>query len=352
VILPRYLYRQAFTMAALTLVVLLAVVVSLFLAELLSQAAQGQVLGRSVWLLLVLRLPEAVLMVAPLALLVGVLLALGQASEASEVTVARASGVSYGACFRPLVGLALGWSLMVFGISGWVSPWAIQKTDRLMAQGAQQALMASLQPGQFRRFDQGRITVYVASANPSTGQLADVFLQHTQPDVEEVVSAPDGRLWQDETDQSRYLSLQKGHQIRRSGNGESMRLSFEENDVRLPAPGAQGVGSSEMALSFAALTPASTPLERREWHWRLASPMATLLLGLLAIPLSWRAPRSGRFGSVVVAMVVYLFYSNWVHLGLVWMEDANSLTGLGLWPIHATLAGLVAVLWVWRWLKW
>lgn len=351
-ILPRYLYRQALTTSAMTLVVLMGVVSALFLAELLSQAAQGQLPGFGVLALLVLKLPEAILMVAPLALLVGVLFALGQAHESGEITIARASGVSYWVCFRPLMGLALAWSVGVLVMAGWVLPWTVQQTGEVMADVAQQALVASLQPGQFDRFDQGRVTLYVAGIDSQDGQLRDVFLQHSGHETEEMVSAPTGRLWQDPADQSRYLSLSQGHQIRRDSDGGLMQLSFAQNDVRLPPPAGDGVGLPEMALSLPALTPPADSAERREWHWRLASPIGTLLLGILAIPLAWRTPRGGPYGSVVVAVVVYLVYSNWVHVGLVWMEGADALTGPGLWPIHGALAILVAGFWTWRWRQW
>ncbi len=351
-ILPRYLYRQALITSAMTLVVLLGVVSALFLAELLAQAAQGQLPGFGVLALLILKLPEAILMVAPLALLVGVLFALGQAHESGEVTIARASGVSYWACFKSLMGLAFGWSVAVLVVAGWVLPWTVQQSAEVIADASQQALVGSLQPGQFERFDQGRVTLYVSNVEVQGGQLSDVFLQHSSGEVEEVVSAPSGRLWQDPADQSRYLSLSQGHQIRRDADGGWMQLSFAQNDVRLPPPAGDGVGLPEMALSLPALTPPSDTAERREWHWRLASPIGTLLLGILAIPLAWRSPRGGRYGSVVVAVLVYLIYSNWVHVGLVWMEGADALTGPGLWPIHAALAGLVVGLWTWRWRQW
>ena len=351
-ILPRYLYRQALGTSLMTLLVLMGVVSALFLAELLSQAAQGQLPGMGVLALLLLKIPEAVLMVAPLALLIGVLFALGQAHESGEVTIARASGVSYWACFRPLTLLSVVWSLLVLVVAGWVLPWTVQQTGEVMADASQQALVASLQPGQFDRFDQGRVTLYVAGVDTQAGQLQDVFLQHSGAEIEEVVTAPTGRLWQDPEDQSRYLSLNEGHQIRRGADGDLMQLKFVRNDVRLPPPAGDGVGLPEMALSLPELTPPLDSAERREWHWRLASPIGTLLLGILAIPLAWRRPRGGRYGSVVLAVLVYLIYSNWVHVGLVWMEGAEALSGPGLWPIHGALALLVIGLWTWRWRQW
>ena len=351
-ILPRYLHRQASVSAVLTLVVLLGVVSALFLAELLSQAAQGLIPGSQLFWLLLLRLPEAILMVAPLALLMGVLFALGQASESGEVTIARASGVSFWTCFRPMVGLALVWAVATLVVAGWLSPWAVNKTEEVVASGAEQALLASIQAGQFDRFKHGQLTVYVASVDPQSGDLSEVFLQHQGLGFQDVVSAPTGQIWQDPEDQSRYLSLADGHQIRSSEGGDWTRLSFKQNDVRLPV-GREGDASGfEMGLTMPALWPLTEVSLWREWHWRLASPIGTFLMGLLAIPLAWRGPRQGRFGALVVAMVAYLVYSNSIHLGLVWMEESVRIEGWGLWPFHAVLLGVVSALWMWRWTKW
>ena len=350
-ILSRYLNRQAWVTSLMTLAVLLAVVSALFLAELLSQAAQGQLPAVAVLGLLVLRLPEAMLMVAPLALLVGVLFALGQAHESGEITIARASGMGFGDCFKPLLGLACVWAGVVLVVSGWVLPWTIAQTDRVLEQSAGEMLASSLQPGQFDRLNQGRMTVYVARVDDNASSLSDVFVQHSASGVEEMIAAPKGQLRLDPIDGRRYLSLSNGHQLRQDGDGW-MRLEFANNDIRLPPPTARPNQNPEMMAPLPELLSPTNAVEQREWHWRLASPVGTLLLGLLAIPLAWRVPRAGRFGSVVVALMVYLIYSNGVHVGLVWMEQSNQVRGLGLWPIHGALAMAVLALGAWRWRQW
>jgi lipopolysaccharide export system permease protein len=67
------------------------------------------------------------------------------------------------------------------------------------------------------------------------------------------------------------------------------------------------------------------------------------MLALLAVPLSQRLPRQGRFGSLVLALVIYLFYSNAIHAGLILMEQRGVSSGPGLWPVHLLLA-VIAVL--------
>src|SRR5690625_7616317 len=89
-------------------------------------------------------------------------------------------------------------------------------------------------------------------------------------------------------------------------------MRFGRNELRLPAPEDIRV-AEESRQRLTELWPADNPAQRREQHWRLAPPLASLLLGLIALPLSSRRPRQGRHGSVIAALVLYLVYSNIVH---------------------------------------
>ena len=347
-ILHRYLLREGLLGSVMTLLVLLGVVSALFLAELLAEAAQGQLPAASVLLLLLLRLPEAVMMVAPLALLTGLLLALGRFHEQSEITVIRAVGMGFGACFRPLFWLIGAWALALLLVSGWLAPLAVERTGHLMAEAARQAIVGGLEPGRFQRFDRGGLTVYVGAVDGSDGSLQNILIQHDDPDQPEVLSAATGRIWLDAADGSRYLSLLSGYQVQHGpdpASGPVREMRFERNDIRLPPPDVGGLGQPEMAAPLPVLWPPESPAERREWQWRLAPPLAVLVLGVLAIPLAYRSPRQGRWGSVVLALGLYLIYSNAIQAGLVMMEQRASPSGPGLWPVHAVLVFAAAWLW-------
>lgn len=354
-ILHRYLLREAFVASLMTLVVLLGVISALFLAELLAEAAQGQLPGRGVLMLLMLRLPEAIMMIGPLALMTGMLLALGRAHEQSEMTVIRAAGVGFGQCFAALGGLVAGWALALLLVSGWLAPYAVERTGTLMAEAARQAVIGGLQPGRFERLDRGRLTVYVGGADMVEGRLESVLIQHDDSEQPEVLSAVSGRMWLDAEDGGRYLSLLDGQQIRHGpdpGRGPLREMRFARNDIRLPPPDLAGGEEGEMAARLPALLRPETPAERREWQWRLAAPLAALILGALAVPLSYRSPRQGRWGSVVVALALYLVYSNAIQAGLVMMERHDARAGPGLWPIHGVLLLAAAMLWLRHQRRW
>lgn len=354
-ILQRYLLREGLSASALSLIVLVGVVLALFLAELFGDAAQGRLPTGSIFMMLALRVPEAVLLVGPLALLTGLLLSLGRLNEQSELVVMRSGGTGFFATLMPVGMLSLLWAAMLLGVSGWLSPMANERSADLLADAARHALVAGLQPGQFESLDRGRLTIYIGSVDRADGRLHDVFIRLNDPDNPEVLSAAEGRIWVDELDDNRYLSLIDGFQVRHGADpaDSGVRdMSFARNDIRLPAPALSGGAEGELARTLVQLSPPQTPLERREWHWRLAPAMAAMMLALLAMPLAQRLPRQGRFGPLVLALAVYLVYSNGIHAGLVLMEQREAMAGPGLWPIHAVLLLSTALLLIRQWRQW
>jgi len=354
-ILHRLILRDALKASLMSLAVLLGVVVALFLAELLGEAAQGRLPGGLVLLLLVLRLPDAIMMVGPLALLTGVLLALGRMHEHSEMTVVRSAGAAFESCFAPVLLLAAIWAGGLLLVAGWLTPLALKRSSELSALAARQAVLAGLQPGQFERFDGGRLTVYIGQVDSESGELLDLFIQHADPEYPELISAVSGRLWIDPDDGNRYLSLVDGHQIRHGADlltTPLRELDFARNDIRLPRLDQAELFAPEAVATLPALLTSTSATERRELQWRLAPAVAALLLGALAVPLAYRSPRQGRWGSLVLALALYLIYSNAVQAGLVLMEQRAALSGPGLWPLHGLLASVVAWLYWWRQRQW
>ncbi|MDZ7791267.1 MAG: LPS export ABC transporter permease LptF [Xanthomonadales bacterium] len=353
-ILQRYILKQGLLASLLSLLVFLGVVSALFLAELLGEAAQGELPGASVLLMLALRLPEAIMLVGPLALLTGLLMTLGRLQEESELVVMRSGGLAYRRLLRPIIVVAALWAGGLLLVSGWVSPMAVERSATLLADAARNAMVAGLRPGQFDRLNQGRTTIYVGGIDRRSDELSDIFIQHMEAGSTQLLAASRGRLWLPGEDEGRYLLLRDGYQVQHASKrlgGEIREMRFARNELRLPAPKDMTV-ESESAYRLPDLWPAESPAERREWHWRLAAPMAGILLGLLALPLSSHKPRQGRHASVVAALVLYLVYSNAVHGGLILMEQHDAMRGPGLWPVHGALALLVVLLFWRHWRSW
>ena len=90
-----------------------------------------------------------------------------------------------------------------------------------------------------------------------------------------------------------------------------------------------------------------TPENMAEWVWRISYPLSSLILCLLAVPLSYVNPRAGRSLNVLFAILIYFSYSNIVGLSQGWVARSQLSASASLALAHGTML-LVLVLAFWR----
>ena len=100
-----------------------------------------------------------------------------------------------------------------------------------------------------------------------------------------------------------------------------------------------------------ALRHSSLPKDRAEFQWRLTRPLATLLLGTLAVPLSRTKPRQGRYSKAVWAIVLYALYFNLTGIAKSWVKDGVVGAIPGLWWPEALLLIAIFVMMGWPYLQ-
>ncbi|MBT8366090.1 MAG: LptF/LptG family permease, partial [Deltaproteobacteria bacterium] len=84
--------------------------------------------------------------------------------------------------------------------------------------------------------------------------------------------------------------------------------------------------------------------EIAEFQWRLSTPLATILLALLGVPLSRSSPRRGKYAKVTTAVVIFAVYYNLSALTKKWVEKGVLDSIPGIWWIQFLLAGLLLFL--------
>jgi lipopolysaccharide export system permease protein len=89
----------------------------------------------------------------------------------------------------------------------------------------------------------------------------------------------------------------------------------------------------------------STELKDKvELMWRISIPLVLIVLALLAVPLSYVAPRKGQFGKIGYALLVYIAYFNLMAFGRSQLEQGNIPLMLNFWWIHLIFIGLTIIL--------
>jgi lipopolysaccharide export system permease protein len=95
-------------------------------------------------------------------------------------------------------------------------------------------------------------------------------------------------------------------------------------------------------ISTPALLANPTKDNLAEFAWRMGLPLIAINLMLLAIPLSYQNPRRSRTINLVMAVLIYLTYSNLLNVVQSWIEQGKMSFGVGLVGLHVVVALIVA----------
>ena len=76
-------------------------------------------------------------------------------------------------------------------------------------------------------------------------------------------------------------------------------------------------------------------------------PLSALVLALLAIPLSFVNPRAGRSMHLILALLIYVTYSNLTSIAQAMVAQGKVTFAVGLVAVHAVMVLLLLVLF-WR----
>jgi lipopolysaccharide export system permease protein len=91
-----------------------------------------------------------------------------------------------------------------------------------------------------------------------------------------------------------------------------------------------------------------TPVNLSELTWRIGLGLASFNLLLLAIAIPFINPRSGRSGSLVMAMITFFIYYNLVNLSRSWVAAGESTLSNMLVGIHLPVFLLAVLILYWR----
>ena len=326
-----------------------AVVLAVFLvtraSTLLSDAAAGNLPGRVLTLLLLLRTVMALPSLLPAVAYLGVLLAMNRLSRDGELRAMAASGVSPGRVERAVLacGLCAAAGIAVLSFTG--RPWAAARFNDVRERAIAESGLDNLTPGIFYELPTPAREVVFAESRSATDPeyLENVFVERRNEDGIAVFSARRAIETHDPFQGVRTLVLEDGWQYDLGLDGDRRTVTqFERLAMQVPlAPSAPDL-AVEKSLSLGALYEGRDPEAVAELQWRSAMPISTLLLCMLAIPLGCGDPRQGRAGRILAATIVYVAYRTLLGTARSWVADGILPSMPGLWLVHA--ACLAAVL--------
>jgi lipopolysaccharide export system permease protein len=339
----RYLLREFVQSVAATTVVLLFVSLGVVIVDLLALIAEGKVPVGLMLSQVGLRLLRWLPMILPLGIFLGLLLSIGRLYRDSEMAVLASVGRSPRDLLRPLWMVTLPAVAVVAISSLWAGPWA-QHTGRAMIADANKSLlMAGLEAGRFRELPNGKGILYVTELSTDGSHMKNVFMQSDKQGKTDVITAKYGQLFV--ANGQRYMRLTDGMRAEGIPGQKDYRvMRYLRNEVKLADDDSTETQQDATTATTAELLADSKPDSRAELNWRIATPIAVLLLALTAVPLARAEPRQPRYGLLMLALAVYVNYMALLLVARGWLANGKLPLVLGMWWLHIPV--LVLGLWL------
>jgi lipopolysaccharide export system permease protein len=344
-ILDRYIFREiAMTWLGVTMILLMILLTNQF-ARVLGDVAKGKLPKNAAFEVIGLSAAQYLTILVPIGLFLAVMLALGRLYRDSEMPAMMACRVGPAGIYRPLMWLLVPLSLIVAWLSIVGTPQALTKIERISAEARREADLASIEPGRFTVLGPDQAVIYGESITPD-GFMENVFIQRNVDDrIVEVIVAKRGEQVESDDPDTRLLVLHEGRRYEgEPGTARFRVVEFVEHGIPYRLPSLEAPDLRPRAMTFTSLRRSNAPEHIAEKQWRLSVPVTTVLLALLAVPLSRSRPREGRYGRIAIGLLVFIIYFNLLSAAKAWTEEGSVSPALGLWWVHGCILLLTLAL--------
>lgn len=339
-----------------SLVTVTAIILIIFLGNqlvrYLNDAAAGEMALAVLGKLMLLEVPYLLSLLLPLTCFLALLLTLGRFSADNEILVMIACGLKLKQQFRLITPTLVTTTLLVAVLTLWGQPHIAMMRDQLLSTTNAGASIDTIVPGKFQSDANEHHVFYIDQSSVDHRHLHGIFMAEKRliPGTDRyddsqwnVIIANQGEIVEQGIPTSQYLNILKGNRysgIAGQANGE--HGSFDSYKILLAGAAIADTATQMDAMPSSALflLAPHDHLAAAELEWRLSLPIATLLLGLLALPLGQLPPRQGRYTRLISGILIFIIYANLLFLFRAWIGAKSIAVLPGIGWAHLCLAGL------------
>ncbi|HXY05732.1 MAG TPA: LPS export ABC transporter permease LptF [Burkholderiaceae bacterium] len=325
--------------------VLFCIVFTQVLVRLLGEAASGDVDTKALFSIVALSTLTNLPLILALSVFIAVLIALSRAFRDSEMVVWFTTGQSLMAWVRPVLRFAVPIACVVATLAMFVSPWAENMIAQARERFEHRDDVSKVTPGRFIESSASDRVFFVENLDVTNSRVQSVFASQRTGEREVIIVAAHGDI-ETHTDGSRFLVLSHGRRYEGSpGIAEHRVLEFERYAIRLDTqPEAPLTNTNVRTLPTWELLVDPSPRNLGELLGRIALPVATIVLALLAVPLAYVNPRVGRSANLILATLLALIYLNSIQIMQASVQNGRLGFATAVWLAHAVAVFLLAAL--------
>ncbi len=306
------LKNELFYNSLSTILILSGIVVAQRGVVVFRLASKGIIPNDSILTILVFSLLKYLPILLTLTLFLTILLTLSRWFRDSEMMIWFSSGLGLTSFIRPILFFSLPIILLIGFLSLYLSPWATQKSEEYKAGLKNRDELATISPGSFKESKSKDRVFYVEGFGDLGSKVKNVFVQSEQNGKLGIIVSNEGSRVSTSTDKDEYIVLKKGKRYEvNHENNNFTEIKFDDYGflVERKLPPIIDVNQVE-AMPTALLLLTNGNREIAEFVWRVSLPISGIVLIILAIPLSFINPRSGRSVNIIIAIMIFAIYNN------------------------------------------
>lgn len=318
-ILIRYVLLEALPLVLLCFGVLTVLITAQQLSRQSTLALLGLATPAEMAYLTMLVLPGVCLITLPMALLMGMMMALNRLKADMEISSAQACGLSPTLINLPLIILGLASTLLAFYLTLDIIPTSSRRLLDFRSRILSRTLTSRIKAQSFETRFPGYL-LYIRNVDSASGDWQGVFLL-TEREPVMAITAASGRLrLVEEPELVLEVELSEGVSYSYDEEtGSRTGAVFDKSTIRLSALKEFSADEPSQASRLQALPTRALYASVRsgtdrptllEWHKRISLPLASIVLTWIAIAIALRAqkPRSRAIGIALGFAISLLYY--------------------------------------------
>ncbi len=342
-ILDKYLLKEITKTSLSVFLIFMVILSSNTMLRLIEEASIGNFPTYLLFPVILVKITQYSIYIIPISLFLGIVISLGKFYNSNEMSVIFSSGISPLDLANALKTIIIPAFIIVAIFSLYITPSATEYRHKLEHRLNSEEKIEEIKPGRFTSSQNGKATFFVDSVKEDT--LQNIFFSSSKKKSNTVENSSTGSYLIDD-EKRRYILLRDGViiEILPPYKGNTRTTRYIEHGVQLGQDLPIFINNKYEALTTYELFFLDDIEAKAELQSRFILPLATLILGFIAIPLSHSSPRKGRYNKIFLAALVYFSY--FITMSFVKKMYLLELTPniLGLWWIHVIFIILIAVL--------
>tara|TARA_Y100000590_G_scaffold169037_1_gene193486 strand:+ start:171920 stop:172897 length:978 start_codon:yes stop_codon:yes gene_type:complete len=282
---------------------------------------------------IIIKITQYSIYIIPVSLFFGIILSLGKLYNNNEMAVIFSSGVSPNDIARILASVILPVSLIVALFTLYLTPIASEYRYKLEHRLKNEERVDNIKPGKFNTSASGTSTFFVEKLTNNLMEGVFINLIKDQYTQETVETSKTAKYSIDNKDR-KFIVLNNGSIHEMVGNNEIRITRYREHAIQLSQELPDYINSRSIAKSTYNLFFSTRIEDKAELQARLFLPLAAMILGFIAIPLSYSAPKKGKYDKIFLAAIFYFLYFVSISIAKKMYILGYTPSIFGIWWIH------------------